>query len=61
MSLVEEQAKEFGVDAARAAKDGGQERDTVIVSVGMRKLRAEPTFPMVPPIDAFKKQVGIVT
>jgi len=32
MSGVEEQAKELGVDGA---KDGGQERDTMIVSVGM--------------------------
>jgi len=32
MSVVEEQAKELGVDGA---KDGGQERDTMIVSVGM--------------------------
>jgi hypothetical protein len=35
MSVVEEQAKELGVDAARGAKDGGQKRDTMIVSVGM--------------------------
>jgi hypothetical protein len=35
MSVVEEQAKELGVDAAGGAKDGGQERDTMIVSVGM--------------------------
>jgi len=35
MSVVEEQAKELGVDAAGGAKDGGQERDTMIVSVGL--------------------------
>jgi len=35
MSMVEEQAKELGVDAAGGAKDGGQERDIMIVSVGM--------------------------
>jgi len=35
MSVVEEQAKELGVDAAGGAKDGEQERDTMIVSVGM--------------------------
>jgi hypothetical protein len=38
MIVVEEQAKvpwELGVDVARGAKDGGQERDTMIVSVGM--------------------------
>ena len=35
MSVVEEQAKELGVDAAGGAKDGGQKRDTMIVSVGM--------------------------
>jgi len=33
--VVEEQAKELGVDAAGGAKDGGQERDTMIVSVSM--------------------------
>jgi hypothetical protein len=27
MSVVEEQAKELGVDAAGGAKDGGQKRD----------------------------------
>ena len=32
--MVEEQAKELGVDAAKGAKDGGQERDTMIVSAG---------------------------
>jgi len=30
MSVVEEQAKEFGVGAAGGAKDGGQERETMI-------------------------------
>jgi len=35
MSGVEEQAKELGVDAAGGAKDGGQKRDTMFVSVGM--------------------------
>jgi hypothetical protein len=35
MNVVEEQAKELSVDAAGGAKDGGQERDTVIVSLGM--------------------------
>jgi hypothetical protein len=35
MSVVKEQAKELGVDAAGGAKDGGQERDTMINSVGM--------------------------
>ena len=35
MSVVEEQAKELGVGAAGGAKDGGQKRDTMIVSVGM--------------------------
>ena len=35
MSVVVEQAKELGVGAARGAKDGGQKRDTMIVSVGM--------------------------
>jgi len=35
MSVVEEQAKELGVDAAGGAKDGGQERNTIIVSVCM--------------------------
>ena len=35
MSVVEEQTKELGVDAAGGAKDGGQKRDTMIVSVGM--------------------------
>ena len=34
MSVVKQQAKELGVDAAGGAKDGGQERDTMIVSVG---------------------------
>ena len=34
MSVVKQQAKELGVDAAVGAKDGGQERDTMIVSVG---------------------------
>jgi len=38
MSVVEEQAKKLGVDAAGGAKDGGQERDTMIVSVGMLVL-----------------------
>ena len=32
---MEEQAKELGVDAAGGAKDGAQERDTMIVSTGM--------------------------
>jgi hypothetical protein len=35
MIVVEEQAKELGVDVAEGAEDGGQERDTMIVSVGM--------------------------
>ena len=35
MRVVEEQAKELGVDAAGGAEDGRQERDTMIVSVGM--------------------------
>jgi len=35
MSVVEEQAEKLGVDAAGGAKDGGQERDTMIVSVSM--------------------------
>jgi len=35
MNVVEEQAKELGVDAAGGAKDGGQGRITMIVSVGM--------------------------
>jgi len=35
MSVVEEQAKELSVGAAGGAKDGGQKRDTMIVSVGM--------------------------
>jgi hypothetical protein len=35
MSMVEEQAKELGVDAARGANNGGQERDAMIVSEGM--------------------------
>ena len=35
MSVVEEQAKELGVGAAGGAKDGGQKRDTMIISVGM--------------------------
>ena len=35
MSVVEEQAKELGVDAAGGVKDGGHERDTMIVSVGV--------------------------
>ena len=34
MSVVKQQAKELGVDAAGGAKDGGQERDTMIVRVG---------------------------
>jgi len=33
--VVEEQAKELGVDAAGGAKDGRQKRDTMIVSIGM--------------------------
>jgi hypothetical protein len=40
MSVVEGQAKEVGVDAAGGAKDGGQRRDTMIVSVGMLYLWA---------------------
>jgi hypothetical protein len=39
MSVVEEQAKELGVYAAGGAKDGGQERDAMIVGVGMLILR----------------------
>jgi hypothetical protein len=35
MSVVEEQAKELGVDAAGGAKDGEKERDTMIVSICM--------------------------
>ena len=35
MSMVEEQAKELGVGAAGGAKDGGQKRDIMTVSVGM--------------------------
>jgi len=32
MSVVEEHAKELGVDAAGGAKDGGQKRDTMMLS-----------------------------
>ena len=55
MSVVEEQAKELGVDAAGGAKDGGQERDTMIVRVE----GGGGTF-ITGAVDLLKRHSGIV-